>query len=335
MQAVILAGGQGTRLRPLTLTRPKPLVPIVNVPMIRHIVDRLPPEVDRVILAVNYKLDLLREYFEKNDCGKEVVLVEETEPLGTGGAVKNVERHVDDTFFVFNGDILDSLSLTAFRRFHDRTGGLGSIALWKVSDPRHYGIVEMRGSRITRFVEKPATKDEAPSNLANAGTYLLEPEVFDTMAPGKVTSIEREVFPALIEKGGGLFGYPFEGFWVDVGRPETYLKAHELMLKTRSAARVLGDGVKDHGAGFEGWNVVGDACDLGQGSELSHSVLFDRVRLGHKAVAKHSILGEGVTLEDDAAVVDSVLGDGVTVRKGVFLKGVKIDPNEIIGDSNG
>ncbi|HVM44714.1 MAG TPA: NDP-sugar synthase, partial [Candidatus Thermoplasmatota archaeon] len=231
MQAVILAGGQGTRLRPLTFTCPKPLLPVANIPIIRRIIDKLPGDVDEVLLAVNYKLEMLRDYFEREDVGRTVTVVEEKEPLGTAGAIKNVERHIDGPFFVFNGDILDSLDLESFRRFHARRKGAASLALWQVADPRHFGVMEMDGERIVRFVEKPATKEEAPSNFANAGTYLLEPQVLDLIKPDTATSIERETFPALLASGAAMHGFPFEGFWVDCGRPETYLKANEAVLR--------------------------------------------------------------------------------------------------------
>src|SRR5438874_10889270 len=148
MQAVILAGGQGTRLRPLTDTRPKPLLPIANVPMLRRIIDRLPPEVDEVLLAVNYKLELLADYFRANDLGRNVTLVEEKEPLGTAGAIKNVASHLDDTFLVLNGDVLDSLDVSKLIAFHGKKGAVATIALWRVSDPRHFGAMEMKGDRL-------------------------------------------------------------------------------------------------------------------------------------------------------------------------------------------
>src|ERR1051325_3672061 len=147
MQAVILAGGQGTRLRPLTATFPKPLLPVENVPMIRRIIDKMPADVDEVLLAVNYRLDQLAGYFREHDVGRNVTLVEEKEPLGTAGAIRNVSAHIDGPFFVFNGDVLDSLDLDAFRAFHEKKGGAGSLALWNVSDPRHFGVMEMKGDR--------------------------------------------------------------------------------------------------------------------------------------------------------------------------------------------
>ncbi|HWH07864.1 MAG TPA: NDP-sugar synthase [Candidatus Thermoplasmatota archaeon] len=325
MQAVILAGGQGTRLRPLTNTCPKPLLPVANVPIIRRIIDKMPADVDEVLLAVNYRLEQLAEYFEKNDVGRKVTLVEEKEPLGTAGAIRNVARHIRGPFFVFNGDILDSLDLEAFRAFHQARGGVGSLALWKVNDPRHFGVMEMSGDRIVRFVEKPETKEQAPSNLANAGTYLLEPEVLDAIPAGKPVSIERETFPDLLAAGRRLHGFEFSGFWVDCGRPETYLRANEAVLKASGRSVLMGEGTVNKGATLDDWAVVGAGCELGTDVEVARSILLDGVSVGNNVSIKDSIVGAGAAIGDDAALIDCVVADGARVEKGVLLKGVKLE----------
>lgn len=325
MQAVILAGGQGTRLRPLTLTCPKPLLPVANVPIIRRIIDKLPADVDEVVVAVNYRLEQLQEYFDQNDVGRKVTLVEEKEPLGTAGALKNVERHVRGTFLVFNGDILDSLDVAAFRRFHEEKGGAGAIALWRVSDPRHFGVMEMQGDRIVRFVEKPATREEAPSDLANAGTYILEPEIFDLIPAGVPVSIERETFPQLLASGRALHGMPFEGFWVDCGRPETYLKSNEAVLRASGRHVLAGPGTSNRGAVFDEWAILGARCRLGTDVEIARSVLLDGVTVADNVTIKDSIVGPNCHIGEDAVLMDCVLGEGVRVEKGVLLKNLKLD----------
>lgn len=327
MQAVILAGGFGTRLRPLTLTCPKPLVPVANVPIIRRIVEKLPDDVDKVVLAVNYKLEQLRAYFDANDVGREVVLVEEKEPLGTAGAIKNVESEIDGPFFVFNGDILDSLDLRAFRRFHEQRRAFGSLALWHVDDPRHFGVMEMEGDRIRRFVEKPETREAAPSSLANAGTYLLEPEVFDYIPAAKSVSVERETFPAILADGKALHGFPFQGYWVDAGRPDTYLHANQTLLKAAGRNVLLGPGTTHHDARFDEWAVVGARCKLGANVTIARSVICEGAIIGSNVTIKDSILAPDVRVEDDAALVDCVVGQGARIEKGVLLKNVKVDPN--------
>lgn len=325
MQAVILAGGQGTRLRPLTATFPKPLLPVANVPIIRRIIDKMPADVDEVLLAVNYRLEQLADYFREHDVGRNVTLVEEKEPLGTAGAIKNVSAHLDGPFFVFNGDVLDSLDLEAFRSFHEKKKAAATIALWKVPDPRHFGVMEMRGDRILRFVEKPETREAAPSDLANAGTYLLEPEVLDLIPEGKAVSIERETFPALLEGGRKMHGFPFTGYWVDCGRPETFLKANELVLQQEKRTVVMGEGTRNVGATIDDWAVAGARCTLGADVEIARSVLLDDVQVGSNVTIKDSIVGPRVRIEDDAAIVDCVVGEGARVEKGLLLKSVKVD----------
>ncbi len=181
MQAVILAGGLGTRLRPLTYTTPKPLLPILNEPMIERLIDSLPQNIDRVVVAASYMIDRLEQHFKENDIDREVVLVEEKEPLGTGGAIKNVEKYLDNTFLAFNGDVISSINIQAIMDFHLKKNGKGTIAMWEVKDPTRYGIIGFdTESRILRFLEKPSAEDVF-SNWINAGVYVLEPDILDIM----------------------------------------------------------------------------------------------------------------------------------------------------------
>ncbi len=229
MKAVILSGGFGTRMRPLTYTTPKPLLPILNKPLIRHIIDQLPEEIDEVILAANYKVDLLREYFEEEDIDKKVHVVDEPKPLGTGGAVKNVEEYLDETFFVINSDIISSIDLKKYLEFYRSKDGLGAISAWKVDNPEEFGIFELNeNDRILRFQEKPEPW-KAFSNIINAGHYILEPEVLNLIPPGEKVSMEEEIFPILVDDG--LFGYEFDGYWVDCGRPSSFFETTQILLK--------------------------------------------------------------------------------------------------------
>jgi len=326
MQGVILAGGKGTRLRPLTYTCPKPLLPVANVPILRRIIDSMPPEIDEVIIAVNYRLDDILDYFAHVDVGRKVTIVEEKDPLGTAGAIKNVAEHITGTFVVFNGDILDSLDIAALIAAHRDAGADATLALWHVSDPRHFGIMDMDGDRIKRFVEKPATRDEAPSDLANAGTYVLEPKILDLIPRDSFVSIERDTYPKLLAEGGHMLGFPFEGYWVDCGRPDTFLRANAFVLAVDGRSTLLGEHTANRGATFEDWAVVGAHCELGEDVEVTRSVLFDGVRVGTNVVIKDSIIGRDVTIADDAALVDCVVADGMKVDKGLLLKNVKLAP---------
>ncbi len=326
MEAVILAGGFGTRMRPLTNTRPKPLLPIMNHAMIDHIVLWLPEGVDRVVLAVNYMADAIRHHLDRVDLGVEVVVVEEDEPLGTGGAFKNsLGKVTSDTFIGLNGDIISSLDMTEMVAQQRRLGGIGTIALWEVDDPSRYGVVELDDDdRIRSFVEKPAP-GEAPSNLINAGAYVLRTDILDLVEPGVKTSIEREVYPRVLDKG--LYGHRFSGFWVDAGTPEAYLESHRQLLdrvpstepedaNIHSTARVrphtlLGEDVT-LGAGVEigPYVVLGDGVRIAQDARLRDCILLPRARVGAGAALSDCILGEGAEVAAGEVLDGAVLEDG-------------------------
>jgi mannose-1-phosphate guanylyltransferase len=326
MQAVIVAGGLGTRLRPLTFNRPKALVPLLNRPQILHIIDRLPEGVDEVFVTVNYMFDRVRDFLAEAGLGRTVEVVEEPTPLGTAGSVKRLEDRIDGTFAVYNGDVVDSLDFGAFLAFHRKHGASATIALYEVGDPSAFGVVAMDGTRVTRFVEKPAP-GEAPSRLISAGRYLFEPEVLDGIVPGKPVSMETEVFPALARKG--LHGFPFKGYWSDAGTLPGYLAAASILLANGGAgvgpeakasrARLDGAVLIPDGcvvSGRLGPNVVmGPRCRVDDGT-VSDSTLLDGASVEAGAVVTGSILGEDASVGPDAVVEDSIIGDGVRVRKG-------------------
>ena len=226
MQALILAGGEGTRLRPLTSTVPKPVVPLVDRPFIAFMLEWLRGHgVDDVILACGFMADGVRAVLgDGSALGVRLRYIEEPEPLGTGGALKFAEELLDERFFMLNGDVLSDMDLTAQLRQHEATGARATLALMAVDDPSSYGLVRLAEDRTVReFVEKPSP-EEGGTHLINAGAYILEREVLDGMAPaGTRISIEREVFPTLV--GNGLCGYPASGYWMDIGTPERYLQA--------------------------------------------------------------------------------------------------------------
>jgi len=326
MEAVILAGGFGTRMRPLTDTRPKSLLPILDQPMIDHIVRWLPDEVDRVILAVNYMADAIREHLADAELGAEVVVVEEDEPLGTGGAFKNALSEVTgDTFIGLNGDIITSLDLNEMIVRHRRMNGIGTIALWDVEDPSRYGVVDMdHTGRISDFVEKPEP-GTAPSNMINAGAYILRTDILDMVEPGVKTSLEREVFPRVLDQG--IFGYRFTGFWVDAGTPEAYLEAHRHLLDRMeergwegavmdTTAHIKGPSILGPGAvvGAESqvgpYATVGEDCVIGKGAKVVNCVLLPGAKVNKRAHLYNCILGEGAETGEDEVLEGAVLEDG-------------------------
>jgi len=315
MKALILAGGMGTRLRPLTFHTPKPLLPLLDRPMVMHIIDSLPREVDTVVLAVSYMKDQLEAFFHEHDCGRSVVLVNEDEPLGTGGAIRNVRQHLDDTFLCFNGDIISSLDLRGLLSFHRRHGGIGTLSLWQVPDPSAFGVVALDGSRITSFQEKPAPGTSV-SDLINAGVYVFQPELLDHIPPG-VVSLERQVFSYILDRG--LHGYRFQGYWVDCGTPESYLRAQSELLEhgrgldraSKEGARIIGLNYLDR-ADLRGCAIGPHVCALpgssvGKGSTVERSVLMEGAKVGEGCVIKDSLLGPGTEVGDGERLHGKVL----------------------------
>lgn len=330
MKAAILAGGFGTRMRPLTYTTPKPLLPILNVPILARIIERLPRDVDGVFLAVNYMADKIADYLQEHPTRVPVQLVEEREPLGTGGAVKNLEKALgDERFFVLNGDVITSFDLGSMAEFHRRRGGVGTIHLWPVEDPTRYGIARVDANdRILEFKEKPLP-EEAFSNLINAGTYLLEPQVFGSIPSGRQVSIEREVFPRLVEKG--LYGYQAGDFWIDAGKPLDYIEAHRLLMnEERKRFRPKHEGVVveppclvpkgtviGRGSRLGPNTSLGVGVVVGEGAHVVNSVLLDRVRVGASARIEYAVVGNGAFIGDSARVSrGTVVADGAEVPAG-------------------
>lgn len=333
MQAVILAGGLGTRLRPLTYTRPKALVPLLNRPMVLHLLDGLPPAVDRVLLAANYRVDALRAYFAEREDDPPVQVVEEAEPLGTGGALKNLEARLDDTFLTYNGDVISSLNSESLLAAHRARGGLGTLALWEVEDPTPFGVVDLDAeSRVQRFREKPPP-GEAPSRLVNAGVYALEPEILDLIPPDRPVSLEREVFPKAAERG--LYGMEFEGYWSDAGTRTSYLAAQRALLdrvaqgpRGAEAGRFRSPVLVDETAEVEG-GVVGPYACLGPGCHVEdafveNAVLLERTRVEPGAHVEGSLVGAGATVARDARLEECILADGAVAERGVRFVGARV-----------
>ncbi|QLH74727.1 MAG: NDP-sugar synthase [Methanomassiliicoccales archaeon] len=309
MKAVILAGGMGTRLRPLTYHMPKPLVPLVDRPMVMHIIGSLPEEVDTVILAVSYMKDRLEEHFSKNDCGRKIILVNEDRPLGTGGALKNVASYLDETFLAFNGDVVCSLDIREMLAWHRAKAGIGTISLWEVEDPTAFGVVGIgSGGRITVFQEKPR-REEAVSRNINAGAYVFEPEVLDHIGEG-VVSLERDVFPGLLQKG--LYGYRFSGHWVDCGTRENLLLAQRELLSKGLAA--VHDCTFKGSVRMEGHNhlqgAAFEACTVGPDAVVRPGALVMK-----GAFVAGSMVMEGAVIGEGAKVIGSIIGPDVKVPR--------------------
>lgn len=310
MQAVILVGGEGTRLRPLTLQTPKPMVPIMNVPFLERTLCRVAAAgITDVILPAGYLPEAITDFFgDGRQLGLSIRYVIEETPLGTAGALKNLERFIRGPFFVLNGDILTSLDLNAMREAHRSHGGIGTLHLIRVDDPSAFGcVVHDRAGRVSAFVEKPP-RESAPTNEINAGTYLLEPEILDFIPAGRPVSIERETFPAVIAHGTPLFAYTTDDYWMDLGSPQAYLASH----------RHIFDGVMPLGVQP---SIDGPGSKTVPGSAIVAPVFIGRnVRVAPNArIGPYTVLGDGCEVGAGATVSDSLLWDGVIVEPGATI----------------
>jgi len=356
MQALILAGGQGTRLRPLTSTIPKPVVPLVGRPFISYMLEWLRSHgVDDVILGCGHMADGVRDVLgDGESLGIRLRYIEEPRPLGTGGALKFAEDLLDERFFMLNGDVLTDIDLTAELAQHEQTGALATLALIPVEDPSAYGLVPLNSDNSVReFIEKPGA-EQTETDLINAGAYIIERRVLDGMAPaGTNISIEREVFPTLV--GRGLYGCPADGYWLDIGTPERYLQgtfdilegnvSTEIGRRLSEAGRALQDGADVHGrvvapalvgAGSNvafgaivgGRTVLGENVTIGAGAHVESSVLLDGASVGQRSTVRGSIVGAGAQIGDHCHVEDRVvLGEGVKVGSdNVLTAGARIFP---------
>jgi len=311
MKAVLLVGGMGTRLRPLTYRIPKPLVPVMGKPLIMHVIDKMPDEVDEVIVPVSYKKDMIEEYLLKNKPNKKTTLVDEPKPLGTGGAVKNVMDLIDGTFLVINGDSLWSLDLNEFVRFHKRKRGIATISLWEVEDPEHYGIAQLdEDQRIVRFQEKPG-RNEAFSKLINAGAYALEAEVLAHIGEGFV-SMEREVFPKILDKG--MYGLKFDGYWIDCGRRENILEAFWTLMQ--EGAEDLSKGCVCEGAEMRKPVVVRSDAVVAGATIGPRAYISERAVVGLRSRVERSVVYEDARIGTRCTILDSIIDAGVTVPDG-------------------
>lgn len=356
----MLVGGEGTRLRPLTYSTPKPLLPIVNRPFLDRQLERLAAcGVDEVVLSMGYLPDAFERHFPDNvfvagDRGEvKVSYAVEDEPLGTAGAIAFAGRGSTERVVVCNGDVLTTLDVAALVRFHDERNAAATIHLCRVDDPSAFGVVPTRpDGAVEAFVEKPPA-ETAPSHWINAGTYVLEPEVLEGIPAGQNMSIEREVFPKLAQRGA-VYAMQTDDYWLDIGTPASYLRAHADVLAGdlgvpptsdvhEAAAGVwIGDDVALDGATVEAPSVIGAGsrvapgvrvrasvlgrgCTLGQGAVVEGSVLLDGARVAEGARVEGSVLGPGAVVEADADVGDeSIVGAGAVVVSGVEMRRARV-----------
>ncbi len=313
MEAIILAGGFGTRLSPLTYTRAKSLLPILNEPMISYIIRQLPNEVNKVILAVNYRKNQIENYFKENDFGKDIIVNDEPKPLGTGGAIKFAEEHITGQFLVLNSDIICSLDLKDMIRFHNNKNSVTTISLWPVENVTEFGVADVEDDgKIVGFVEKPLP-EEAPSNLINAGAYLLKPEILEYIETGRLVSMEKEIFPKIIKDTESFYGYQFKGYWMDIGRISSYKKVHQFLLKKKNLDNVTGKNIVNRG--YINKSSVGENVKISENSKIEKCIVYDNVKIGKNVKIEESVIGENCSIGDDSKIKNCVIGDNETLKE--------------------
>lgn len=350
MKAVILVGGEGTRLQPLTGKTVKTMVPVLNKPFLEYVINQLKDhQINEIILTLCHKPYQIEDYFgDGSKLGVRLIYAVEDFPLGTAGAVKNVQQYIDDFFFVLNGDVFTDLDFTTILHFHKQKQAKVTIALAPVDDPTLYGVVETGiEGKITRFIEKPPP-EKVTTNMINAGIYILEPDVLDHIPQDSYFMFEYHLFPKLLDEGKPVFGFPTQGYWIDMGTPEKYRQLNYDLLLGKSnqvkgyaagtevhidresfmhpTTRIEGPGLIGKGCALgkevylKGPFVLGNGCKIGDGSIITGTILWENVEMGRQVTIANSIIGSGSCLRDNTRVENnSVLGDDVFIAKEVTI----------------
>ncbi len=362
MQAVIMAGGEGTRLRPLTTNRPKPMVPIVNKPMLEHTLNLLAQHgFNDTIVTMHYLPQIIEDYFQDGtEFNTKLTYITEEKPLGTAGSVKNTEQHLDDTFAVISGDVLTDINLTNALKFHKQRGSVATIILTRVPNPTEYGIVNTdQTGKIKQFLEKPSW-GEVFSDAINSGIYILEPEILRHIKPDTETDFSKQLFPKLLELGEPLYGYTADGYWCDIGNPIQYIQANQDALQGRLKVKIPGHethGVwTDKNAEIEEYVEIKEPALIGSNTRIrkktsigSHTIIGNSVTIDERATIKRSVIwnnttigprtdlvgcliGEKCNIRDAAIILEaSVIGDETLIGKGATVKpGIRIWPGKMI-----
>ena len=333
-EAILLVGGKGTRLRPLTVHTPKPMVPAAGVPFLAHQLARAQAAgVDHVVMATSYLAEVFEPYFgDGSQLGLHLEYVTEAEPLGTGGAIRNVASRLrsapSDPVLIFNGDILTGLDIGALVDTHTRTGADVSLHLTRVTDPRAFGLVPTDDSgRVTAFLEKPQTPEEIVTDQINAGAYVFNRSVIDTIPADRPVSVERETFPGLLSEGAHLQGMVDSTYWLDLGTPEAFVRG--------SADLVLGRAPSPAVPGRCGDQLVLDTAEVAPDAKLTGgTVVGAGATVGAGARIDGSAVLDGAVIEPGADVRDSLIGAGARIGAGTVVDGAVVGDAAVVGDGN-
>ncbi len=363
MKAIIMAGGEGSRLRPLTCGRPKPMVPVLNRPIMTHIVELLKEHgIIDIGVTLQYQPQAIKDHFGNgSEYGVNLRYFVEDTPLGTAGSVKNAGDFLDETFLVISGDALTDLDLSKAVEFHKKQGAMATLVLTRVDCPLEYGVViTSEDGKITQFLEKPGWS-EVFSDTVNTGIYVLEPEVLDYFAPGQKFDFSKDLFPLLLREKKPLFGLVLQGYWCDIGNLTQYLEAHHDVLSGKVKIRMPGteaqpgvwleegaiinpdSGIEGPvligancqvgaGARIEPFTVLGQGCLLQERASIKRSVLWNNVYVGSGAALRGAIMGDRVQVQAKAGIYEgAVVGDDSIIRENSLLKpDVKLWPNKLV-----
>jgi NDP-sugar pyrophosphorylase family protein len=336
MKAILLAGGKGTRLRPMTLHTPKPIVPIFGRAFLHYQIDlvRQVPEIDEVILSLNYQPRRIREVFgDGRELGIKISYVVEPNPLGTGGAIKYATGSYGDTIVVFNGDVMTQVPLADVIRQHRERKAKATIVLTPVENPTAYGLVETDAeSNVRRFLEKPKL-EEITCDTINAGVYILEPDTFDRIPKDTAWSIERSYFPSLVERQETFVAYVYRGYWIDIGTPEKYVQVHHDIMDRRFVAEPFGshprglahvapDAKVEEGAVIEGPCFIDDGAVVKAGARI----------LPYSVVGKHAVVEEGAVVDGSVIWPGGRIAKDALVRGAILGRHCHIGRNAVVGE---
>ncbi|GAA3461349.1 NDP-sugar synthase [Saccharothrix longispora] len=343
-EAVVLVGGKGTRLRPLTLSAPKPMLPTAGVPFLTHLLSRIREAgITHVVLGTSYKAEVFEEHFgDGSALGLELEYVVEDVPLDTAGAIRNVAHKLRERdVMVFNGDILSGVDLRGVLDTHRGSGADVTLHLVRVEDPRRFGCVPTDADgRVTAFLEKT---ENPPTDQINAGCYVFKREVIEGIPAGRPVSVERETFPGLLAAGARVQGYVDASYWLDLGTPAAFVRgsadlvrgvAPTAALSATGEAVLLPGAVVDESAVVRGGTTVGAGCTVAASAVVDGAVLFDGAVVGEGARVERSVLGANALVQAGAVVVDAVIGDGAVVgARCELLGGVRVWPGVVLPEA--
>ncbi|MGI5504728.1 sugar phosphate nucleotidyltransferase [Lentzea sp. CA-135723] len=344
VEAVVLVGGKGTRLRPLTLSAPKPMLPTAGVPFLTHLLSRIKEAgITHVVLGTSYKAEVFEEYFgDGSRLGLELEYVVEEVPLDTAGAIRNVaDKLREPDVMVFNGDILSGVDLTGIVDTHRKHEADVTLHLVKVADPRAFGCVPTDDEgRVQAFLEKT---ENPPTDQINAGCYVFRREVIDAIPAGRPVSVERETFPGLLSEGRRLQGHVDATYWLDLGKPEAFVQGSADLVRGVAPSAAVAqpgdylvlDGSSVHeGATLKGGSTVGANCTVADGAVLDGAILFDGAVVGENAVVERSIVGAGALVQAGAVLRDAVVGDSAVIgARCELIGGARVWPGVVLPEA--